>query len=485
MSSANVSQIAQARRAPPDLRDRAFLPAAVCIIETPPSPIGLALMLSICALVVAAIAWCWFGRIEIYATARGKIEPEGHAKVVQPLDPGKVSQINVVSGQSVRSGEILLTIDPSEIEAAIVAASEQVTSARAEAARRQAAVATMTTGNLRGQIAIIWPDDITESVRRREESVLAGDLKEFAAKLDSLAAQRVEREAAVKQLEGSIAAEQSLLEVLNERVVLRQTLLDKAAGTRTSLLDAMQVERETKMQLAGDIGRKNQAIAAVSSLLAEQSQTIETFIAENTRKISDARRLADEKSADQGMLRVRLERTILRAPVDGVVQSLAVTTRGQVVTTGQELMRIVPANAPVAIQAYVTNEDIGFVSPGQKAVVKIDSFPYVRYGTLEATVEEVANDAIPADGANRALANPINKGEERGQSLSPTAKPLTDLVFEAKLRPGRYTVPVNGHEVALSPGMTLTIEIKTGSRRILEYLFSPLVEIAHTSMRER
>lgn len=485
MSSTNASSIAVTRRALPDRRDRAFLPAAVGIIETPPSPIALALMLTICALVVAAIAWCWFGRIDIYATARGKIEPEGHAKVVQPLDPGKVSQINVVEGQSVRIGDILLTLDPSEIEAAVIAASEQVMSAHAEAVRRQAAVASMISGNLRSPVAIVWPDDITESARRREERVLAGDLKELAAKLDSLAAQLVEREAAVKQLDGSIAAEQKLLEVLNERVVLRQTLLDKAAGTRTSLLDAMQSERETQMQLAGDMGRRNQAIAAVTSLLAEQSQTVESFLAENTRKISDARRLADEKAADQGTLRVRSQRMILRAPADGVVQSLAVTTPGQVVTMGQEVMRIVPASAPVTIQVYVTNEDIGFVSPGQKAVVKIDSFPYVRYGTLDATVVEVAHDAIPADAANRALANPINKGEERVQSLTPRAKPLTDLVFEAKLKPERYTIPVNGHEIALSPGMTVTIEIKTGSRRILEYLFSPLVEIAHTAIRER
>jgi hypothetical protein len=104
-----------------------------------------------------------------------------------------------------------------------------------------------------------------------------------------------------------------------------------------------------------------------------------------------------------------------------VVQALGVTTIGQVVTTGQELMRIVPANTPVQIEAYVTDDDIGFVSPGQSAVVKIDSFPFTRYGTLEATVEKVASDAVPAETANRSLSDPTNQSDGKAQKLAPSA----------------------------------------------------------------
>jgi HlyD family secretion protein len=173
------------------------------------------------------------------------------------------------------------------------------------------------------------------------------------------------------------------------------------------------------------------------------------------------------------------------APGRVVVQALGVTTIGQVVTTSQELMRIVPANAPVQIEAYVTNDDIGFVSRGQLAVVKIDSFPFTRYGTPEATVEEVASDAIPTETANRSLSDPTKQSDEKAQKLAPSAQSMNDLVFEAKLRPRTYVIDINGHEVQLSPGMTVTVEIKTGSRRVLEYLFSPLVEVAGTATRER
>ena len=173
----------------------------------------------------------------------------------------------------------------------------------------------------------------------------------------------------------------------------------------------------------------------------------------------------------------------MRSPVDGVVQSLAVTTIGQVVTTGQELMSIVPSDAPPQIVAYVTNDDIGFVTPGDTAVVKIDSFPFTRYGTIEAKVDEIARDAISTDTANQRLTDPTKGNSQQG--LTPTARPTTDLVFEARLTPSARAIEINGREVPLSPGMTVTVEIKTGSRRILEYLFSPLVEVAGKAMRER
>jgi hemolysin D len=276
-----------------------------------------------------------------------------------------------------------------------------------------------------------------------------------------------------------------VVETLNERVTMRQELIDKSVGTRTGLLDAVQALRQQQSQIAGDTGRRDEAIAAVASLATERARAIETFVADNTRKMADARRLADEKEAERAKAQVRLDRATLRAPVDGVVQALAVTTLGQVVTPGQELMRIVPSDTPVEVQAYVTNEDIGFVRPGQDAILKIDSFPFSRYGTLDATVEEVARDAIPADTANRTLSDATKEADGTARSLTPTARPMTDLVFEARLKPKVDALTINDRAIALSPGMTVTVEIKTGSRRILEYLFSPLVQVAGEAMRER
>jgi hemolysin D len=472
-------------RALPHIKDRAFLPAALEIIETPASPVAIVLILAICAFAISSLAWCWFGRLDVYATARGKIEPAGHSKVVQPLESGKVAAIHVKEGQSVSAGDVILMLDPGEDEAEIAADTEAMMARRAEALRRKVTLSAVASGSFAAPPAIPWPRDVPDALREREHGVLAADLAELSATLANLDAQKVEKQAAVKQLDASIAAQNRLIETLNERVSLRQRLIDKDVGTRTGLIDAVQALRQEQAQIAGDIGRRDQAIAAVASLDTERVNKVETFLSDNTRKMAEADRLADEKEAERAKTQVKLSHMTLRAPVDGVVQALGVTTIGQVVTTGQELMRIVPANTPVQIEAYVTNDDIGFVSPGQSAVVKIDSFPFSRYGTLEATVEEVASDAIPAETANRSLSDPIKESDGKAQKHTLSAQPMNDLVFEAKLRPHTYAIDVNGHEVPLSPGMTVTVEIKTGSRRILEYLFSPLVEVAGTAMRER
>jgi hemolysin D len=464
----------------PHVDDRAFLPAALEIIETPASPAAVATVVVIASLVVVALAASWFGRIDVYATARGKVEPAGHAKVVEPLEAGKIASIDVRDGQRVKAGEVVLVLDSSDAGAELDSDLQAAEAARAEALRRAAAVAAA-----RGAPSEIpWPEGVPETLRLREEGVLAADREELAATLANLDSQKLEKEAAVAQLETSMTAQKRLIETLEERVSLYQALIDKSVGTRTSLLDAVQQLRAAEAQVAGDQGRRDQARAAVASLATERSRTIETFLSDNTRKMADAYRRADEKQADAAKARVRIDRATLRAPVDGVAQAVVATTLGQVVTPGEELMHIVPVGAPVEIQAYVTNDDIGFVAAGQKAVLKIDSFPFSQYGTLGATVEDVANDAIPADAANRALSDPV-KGGAGGQSLTQTAAPTTDLVFAARLEPDAYALDVKGRAVALSPGMTVTVEIQTGSRRILEYLFSPLIDVAGRAMRER
>jgi hemolysin D len=465
--------------------DREFLPAALEVLETPPSPMSLALIAVVCALVATALAWSWFGQLDIYATARGKFVPHGYSKVIQPLEPGKVSVIAVKQNQVVKVGEVVMLLDSSEIRAEIAADAQGFEARRAEAARRDAALSSVAGGRLQSPHEIRWLEEIPEEIRQREANILVKDVDELTAEIKLLEARRLEKEAAVKELDGSIAAERRLIETLTDRVALKQTLIDRNVGTKTGFIDAMQALREGETQLAGYIGKRDEARAELDSIESQRAAKIEEFLADNTRKMAEANRLADEKKADRDKAQVKLEHTILRAPVDGVVQSLAVTSVGQVVTTGQELMSILPATTPLEIQAYVSNEDIGFILAGQDAVVKIDAFPFARFGTLSAKVIEIAQDAIPADTANRELVDKTNISNQNGRNLTPTAQPMTDLVFEAKLLPETTTISINDKNLSLSPGMTVTVEIKTGTRRIINYVFSPLVEIFSKGMKER
>ncbi|HXT81150.1 MAG TPA: HlyD family type I secretion periplasmic adaptor subunit [Acetobacteraceae bacterium] len=467
----------------PAVPDRAFLPAALEIIETPPSPIRVALMLTICLFVAATLGWSWFGRIDIHAVARGKVEPVGHAKVIQPLEPGKVAEIHVTEGQFVKAGDVLLVLDRREAQAELAEATADWSAAKAEALRRQAEIDAVRDDTVSTPQVVAWPSDIPASTRTREQAVLSGDLDELSATLANLDDQLREKQAAVAQLDLTMDAEGALLRRLAERVALRDTLYREGNGSKLALLDALQSLLETKEQVATDTGRRAEAVAAITSLRSERRKTVDAFLADDMRRTGDAKRTADEKAQDRAKAMARLDHMVLTAPVDGAVQGLAVTNPGQVVTTSQEVMRLVPLGGALSIQAYIGNDDIGFVHPGQTAAVKLDAFPFTRYGVLEAEVTDVAYDAIPADAANASVADATSPSERTGEA--PSAKPMTDLVFEARLQPKALAMNVNGRDVPLSPGMTVTVEIKTGSRRILEYLFSPLVEVAGTAGRER
>ena len=305
----------------------------------------------------------------------------------------------------------------------------------------------------------------------------------MVGKGSNLTAQAGEKQAAVAQLAMSMAGETMLLGREAERVDLRQQLAKEGNGSRLNLIDAQQSLLETRTQLAGDEGRKLEAEAAVETLRTERAKQVEAFLADNQRRLADARRTADGKAQDAAKAQARLDRLTLRAPVDGAVQALAATNLGQVVMAGQEVMRVVPQGGALEIHAYVLNEDVGFVEPGQTAVVKVDSFPFTRFGTIDAEVVSLAYAAIPGDTVSGVMANATHQGSGPGASLQ--AKPMTDLVYEARLKPHTRAIEVRGRAVPLVPGMTVTVEVKTGSRRVLEYLFSSLAEVLSDAGGER
>jgi HlyD family secretion protein len=177
----------------------------------------------------------------------------------------------------------------------------------------------------------------------------------------------------------------------------------------------------------------------------------------------------------------RAHHVVLRAPVDGTVQQLAVHTVGGVVTPAQQLMAIVPADSRLEAEAMIENRDIGFVVPGQSAQVKIDTFNFTKYGLLHGAVVTVSQDAIARDKP----VDPANKSKSRA-ALSDTSDPQgQELVYSARISLDRTEMLIEEKTVSLAPGMAVTVEIKTGQRRVIEYLLSPLLRYRHEAIRER
>ncbi|MBB3444219.1 HlyD family type I secretion membrane fusion protein [Rhizobium sp. BK379] len=173
----------------------------------------------------------------------------------------------------------------------------------------------------------------------------------------------------------------------------------------------------------------------------------------------------------------------IKSPINGTVQTSAITTVGQGVMAGSELMRVVPENAALEIEAYLPNQDIGFVAPGQLAVIKVQAFPFTRYGVIEGKVTRVATDAIPEPDAQQLEGQP----DKQLQSSMPigNAQRVQNVVFPITVVPDVGAINVDGISEPLSPGMAVSVEVKTGSLRILEYLFSPIAEVQSEAMRER
>ncbi len=462
--------------------DRQFLPAALSILETPPSPVGVLLIWAICGLFAFVLGWSYFGRIDIIAVAQGKIQPTGRVKTIQPVDGGKVVAIHAENGRHVAPGDVLIELDAAETGADYADALTALQGYRAEKLRRSAALGAVQSDSVDVQARIDWPDDIPLPKRAREELVLRGDLKQLAAGVKSLDAQLGQKRAEQKRLEETIAAQQTLIATLAERVTMRSTLQATQSGTKSAVIDAQETLQVQQTALATQKGQLAESLAAAEVLVEERQKTIETFKADNGQKMAEAERQIDDYSQKVTKTGVKLSHMTIKSPIGGVVLGLSVTTLGQVVNPSEEIMRIVPDGSDLEIEAYVENKDIGFVEADQPAIVKIESFPFTRYGVLDAKVVRVAHDAIPEPDAQTVEGNPAKTIKS---SYFGGAQRTQNLVFPVTLNLARKTMDIDGASIPLRPGMSVSVEVKTGKRRILEYVFSPLVQTVSGAMKER
>jgi hemolysin D len=461
--------------------DPEFLPAALEVLETPPSPVALGLLLGICAFAAVALAWAWLGWTDIVAVAHGKVQPAGRVKVVQPLETGKVRAILARNGSEVAEGEALVELDPDEALAEMRAAQAAFVSYSAEAVRRAAAIAAAGS-SLPAERMSDWPAAIPMPIRAREDAVLRADLAKLAADLASLDAQAGQKRAERERLSSTIVAQQELIATQQERVDMRASLVATRAGTKASLLDAAEALAYQRTVLLTQRGQLNEAEAALETLFAEREKTLRGFVADNETRRAEAQRQADDAEQRLARGRLKVEHTTLRSPVAGVVNASTLTSLGQVLPAGQEVMRIVPRDGVLEVEVYLENKDIGFVREGQDASLKIEAFPFTRYGVIEATVVRVGRDAIPEPEARMAEGDPSRAAMPADPG---GAERVRNLVFPVILAAHTDHVMADGRKVPLSPGMAVTAEIRTGERRILDYILSPLAQMSSEALRER
>jgi hemolysin D len=450
----------------------AFLPAALEIAETPPSPVGRAIGATIIAIFCAALLWATLGKVDIVASAEGKIVPSGRTKLIQPFETGVVRAIHVHDGQRVKAGEILIELDPTMTTAEQDHLKGDLVAAQLDVARLKAA---LSDGD--PLAAFQPPKGATAAQVEMQRQFLISQTSEQRAKLSELDRQAAQKDAERQTVAANIAKLQATIPLLQERVDTRKYLSDNGLGSKLVYLTEDQDLVGQQQDLLIQQSKMKEADAALAAMKETRDRTADEY----RRATYDELAKAEQKAAGVAQDVIKAERRTslqeLTAPVDGVVQQLAVHTIGGVVTPAQPLAVIVPTGSQLEIEATLANDDVGFVHAGQDVEIKVHTFNFTRYGLLHGKVISVSPDAVQRDGG---------EDRPRGQQAKQGGQqPGQDLVYVARVSLDQQQMKAGGQTFDLGPGMAVTAEVKTGSRRIIGYLLSPISKYEHDVLRER
>lgn len=462
-----------------------FLPAALEVIETPPSPAARTLLLGICVMTVAALAWSIFGRVDIVVVGPGKTIPRDRVQIVSwsgsstgiEGTAGIVRAIRVGDGDRVQKGQVLLELDPTINSADAAQATQGLASATTEAARLQAIVDYLRNGKL----VVRFPSNLSAPEAAVQRRLIESMIAEYEAKAAELRQARAQRAA---ELEAALAERSKLKEMLvplEQEMAIRSELAAKGYQPKISVYQLQQV----KIERRGNIQLQESAAAKARAAMAEIEQQLRG-LRENLTKTSltELAKASDDIVLRREEMRKASRRNALlqiRAPVAGTVEQLQAHTIGGIIEPAHPILTIVPAESALLAEAQVENQDIGFIRVGQPVALKIAAYPFTQYGLVRGTVVSIGRDAISTDtrsdlsGADGATAHPLVY-VVRIHLEDPT-------ILDAACRQVRvaHTCP----SIRLRPGMSLQAEIKTGQRRIIDYLISPLTKATQEAGRER
>jgi hemolysin D len=446
-----------------------FLPAAMEIEETPPSPTKRILIWMIFVILIIAFLWSYFGKVDEVAVARGKIVPDGEVKVIQPLEIGVIRAIHVADGQQVRQGQLLIEIDPTINEADIESTIKNLSIHLTDKRRLQE--------ELTGQ-SIPLPKAIENKVPPEmsafQEQLKIARKEEYMAKEDAQRAVVEQRADALRNAEATLEKYRKTRDIIREQATAYEGAYKEEYISRMEYLekqkDLFTAEQEYKAQTdAVEQAREGlkETQHTLMALRGERQKSILGDIMEGEKNIASL-------EGDMIKARKRYDLEKLASPVSGTVHGLQSYTIGGVVTPAQAVVTVVPEGTQLIIEAMAENKDIGFIKVGETAEIKIDTFPFQKYGTIKGVVTLVSADSFENKDNNKDNNKDTDKDtDKRG------------LVYKIKVDMEKTTMVVDGRLVHFSPGMAASVEVKTGKRRIIEFFLSPIIKYAKESLTLR
>ncbi|MEQ1576253.1 MAG: HlyD family type I secretion periplasmic adaptor subunit [Hyphomicrobium sp.] len=430
------------------------VPTAISADLLAPPSRGLNLLMqTLIGLVAVFVLWAMFASLQEVTSAQGRVVPATKIQVVQNLEGGIVREVLVREGAMVREGDIILRIDPTIAGSTLGEAREKQLGLQMMVARLEAEVENKQLA-VPGELASQRPDLLAE-----QRNIFEARKAELDAALSALELQEKQRGQEVVELEAKITTSKKSLALAQEELTLMRPLALTKAVSRTELLAI-----ESKVNdLDGSMTAAELALPRIRSAIQEardrRQEKISAFRSEALQKLSAARVELAALSEASRSSEDKLERTTVRAPVAGIVKTVHVTTPGQVVQPGRDLIEIVPLNDTLLVEAQVRPQDIAFVRPGQEAVVKLTAYDFSIYGGLKGVVDRIGADSVTTE-----------KGE---------------TYYVIRVRTDKSTLAYKGAALPIIPGMVANVDVITGSKTVLAYLTKPLTKLRHEAMRER
>lgn len=433
--------------------EQQFLPAVLEITETPPSPLGRATMYAIIGVFCFALLLSLICKVDIIAIASGKIISSGHNKLIQPLKSGVVADIFVRDGQAVKKGDPLVQIKFEDAEVNRIRLERELLFASMDVARLTALLAENPLKSFAP------PSSASEELKSKNRILLKNETDKIRTQLAVIDEQIVQAEAEKETAQASIKKIERLLPNVRFRVDQYRDIYEKGSIAKSFFLEKekelIQYEEDLNVQrnTLAEIKAKLQVLATQKK---QEKLNFKNDVLYRLQEASNKEKLLKDEYANAQWIDGL---TTIKAPEDGMIQEMEIHTVGGVVTPAQTLMKLVPSDSVLEIEAMVLNKDVGFVEEGQDVSIKVDSFPYTRYGTIDGKLVHLSRDAV--------------ENEQLG------------LIYIARISMSRDTVRVEDKDVRLSAGMSVSAEIKTGRRRLMEIILTPFMEYASESLRER
>ncbi len=446
----------------PDALD--FAPGLLSIQESPPARLPRTVMYTVLVLVVILLAWSVFGKLDIVASAEGRLVPQSYVKIVQPADGGIVQDILVREGEHVAAGQILMRMDTRDAKADENSLQTQLAMRSLQLRRIEAELAGVPLARKADD-----PDDLYRQVAAQYR-------ERRQAYMDGLG----EARDAHRKAQRDVDSGREVLAKLREVTPILQQQADAYAdmGKEGYVPQVMMRDKQREyMEKSRDLRAQESTLASLSAAEGAAAKQVAQLTSKYRSDLQNERIEAESQYRKLQQDWVKQEHKTglleLKAPQAGIAKDLATHTVGAVVAPGTILLTLVPDNEPLMAEVMVKNDDVGFIYPHQKVKLKLATYPFQQYGMLDGEVMTIGADASDGD------------GQQSGKDNSNKARAAPTLVYKALVSLRTQTLVADGEAYKLAPGMQVVAEVNEGRRTIMEYLLSPLQKTLHESGRER